>query len=245
MHSAKRIYHEKHLQRGITGWPVKIVVPDIESCLHNEGPEAAEAKLLKRLGEDYDSTAPSSIIDSRPWFGRCVYESSNDVCDDQFVTITWDDDPFPAHPSAELHSTAMRIQGRGAKTATLHMVAFTEKICQRRGHIYGTAGEIEYDSHTITVHDFSTEKTITHQPEQRGGGHGGGDAGLATQYVDAIQAVKSGRMSAAQAQRAYIGCSVEDVLRSHAVVFAAEEARREGKVVKWGDWWRANCEEDR
>ncbi len=119
MYSAKKIYNERHLQRGITSWPVKIIIPDIESCFKNDGPAEAEAKLFQRLSEDYDATTPKSVIDSRPWFGRCVYESSNDVCDDQIVTITWDDDPLPADSNLGLNTAAKRLQGRGAKTAKM------------------------------------------------------------------------------------------------------------------------------
>ena len=237
IYSAKKIYFERHLSKGNAGWPVHIVDPEIEDCLAAIGMSAAEAKLMGRLAENYDKNTPQEEIDRRPWFGRCVYESDNDVCDDQFVTIAFEEAPIPPQSGSDM---AARVNGRGAKTATFHMVAFTEKQCERRGRIYGTRGEIEYDSKTIKVHDFRDGQTRVHHPQQRGGGHGGGDDGLAQQYVKAIDAVKNGGLSVKDAQRVHIGCTLEEVIRSHALVFAAEEARREKKAVHWNDWWRSN-----
>lgn len=237
IYSAKNIYLEKQLQYGNTGWPVKIVNPEIEDCLAKDGMEAAKEMLLDSLREDYTKDTPVSEVESRPWFGRCVWESDNDVCDDQCVTITWDDDPLPE--GEEGKST---LKGRGAKTAQFHMVAFTEKICERRGRIYGTKGEIEYDSTTIKVHDFSTGSTKVHHPQQTGGGHGGGDEGLARQFIMAVDAVNSQGMAAAEAQRKYLGCDLEEAFRSHAMVFAAEDARKQRKVVDWKRWWEDQVE---
>lgn len=237
IYSAKKIYLERHLSKGNAGWPVHIVDPEIEDCLATIGMSAAKAKLMKRLAEDYDKSTPQAEIDRRPWFGRCVYESDNDVCDDQIVTITFEEEPLAPQSGMEMPA---RLRGRGAKTATVHMVAFTEKQCERRGRIYGTKGEIEYDSKTIKVYDFASGQTQVHYPHQPGGGHGGGDDGLAQQYVRAIDAVKNAGMSVEEAQRLHIGCTLEEAIRSHAMVFAAEEARRERKVVNWKNWWDSN-----
>lgn len=290
IYSAQKIYQEQHLSKGNAGWPVHIVDPEIEDCLSQHGQDAASARLHERLEEDYDSSTPQEVIDSRPWFGRCVYESDNDVCDDQIVTITWDDDddddenPLASPTSPPNRST--RLRHRSAKTATFHMIAFTEAQCERRGRVYGTRGEITYDSRAIRVYDFASRSSKSYFPTQMGGGHGGGDDGLARQFVRAVEAVGGGReerrsvggsaeerrsvgggsdlerrkaddgsdeqsrtadggnqtLSVAQAQSEYVGCSLEEVIRSHAMVFAAEEARRERKVVEWARWWRENVE---
>ena len=249
IYSAKKIYVEKRLDKGIGGWPVNIVDSEIEELMTPKNQKDADSetkfrdarsRLLERLGEDYiDGVTPQAKVQERPWFGRCVYESDNDVCDDQIVTIQWRDDPLSLPNDRTRES---RINGRGAKIATFHMVASTEKQCERRGRIYGTKGEIEYDSKSIRVFDFSTSEAKIHHPQQLGGGHGGGDAGLAQQFVKAILAVKRGEMSVAKAQTLYIGCSLEEIIRSHAMVFAAEEARKERKVVDWADWWARNVE---
>lgn len=238
MFSAKKIYFDRHLNRGLTDWPVKIVNPEIEDIYQTSGPHAAEEKLTESLTEDYtfDST-PQDKIDARPWFGRCVWECDNDVCDDQFVTMTWDDEE---HEKDDAPSGIR--ENRFRKTATFHMIAQTEAQCERRGRIYGTKGEISYDSKTIRVFDFASGNAKVHHPAQPGGGHGGGDAGLANQFIKAVNAVKNEKMSVDEAQRKYVGCTLEEVFRSHAVVFAAEEARRDHKVVDWKEWWAREVE---
>ena len=257
-----------------------IVDSEIEDIMSTNGIPAAEQRLLARLDEDYDRSTPQHVIESRPWFGRCVYESDNDVCDDQVVTMTWEDEPWPAASVTgtmsngsiensldqnsipaekcmdsdsfqESHnksstsgqpprSTQNRLEHCGAKTAIFHMIAHTSRQCQRVGRIYGTLGEITYDSTSITVYDFHTQLSTTHYPPQLGGGHGGGDAGLIQAFVSAMQAVVDGKMSVDEAQKHYIGCTVEDIVRSHAMVFAAEEARKERQVVEWKKWWHEN-----
>lgn len=221
--SAPRIYNDRHLAKGLAKWPVDIVNPEIETLLAEKGPEEAKSALLSSLAEDYDvKTTSLPDIEDRPWFGRCVFESDNDVCDDQFVTIEWDDDVEG---------------GQSAKTASFHMIAQTLSQCSRRGRIYGTTGEISYDSSSITVHDFVTSKTETHHPEvPKNSHHGGGDDGLVQQFLLAVRSVMEGTKSVKAAQEEYLGVTLEEVVRSHAVVFAAEEARRERRVVEWGEW---------
>ncbi|KAL1799902.1 hypothetical protein ACET3X_000244 [Alternaria dauci] len=236
-YSAKKIYLERHLNNGNTDWPVKIVNPEIEDIYKTVGREAAEKQLLQNLAEDYNVDTPTSEVEQRPWFGRCVWESENDVCDDQMVTITWDDDPI-----AKDDDGLPLLHGRGAKTAQFHMIAFTEKQCERRGRIYGTKGEIEYDSTNIKVYNFSTGQTKTHNPHLAGGGHGGGDEGLARQFLMAVNAVDSGAMPASDAQRQYLGCDLDEAFRSHAMVFAAEDARTKRQVVDWKKWWTESVE---
>jgi predicted dehydrogenase len=139
-YSAKKIYYERGLMSANTGWPLKIVVPDIEECL-NLGLGHAQRIVLERLAEDYDACSDQETVDARGWYGRCVYESDNDVCDDQVVTITWKDDD----PSDNAQSS------RGAKTATIHLVAFAHGIGPRRTRIYGSRGEVIADGNTIKV----------------------------------------------------------------------------------------------
>lgn len=233
--SAKKIYVERHLRQGHTDWPVKIVNPEIEDLYRTQGLEAAEDKLVASLKEDYDTSVNSQEqIDARPWFGRCVWEAANDVCDDQFVTMTWDEE---APQTTGDGSSAEDDSRRFAKTATFHMIAQTEAQCERRGRIYGTEGEISYDSRTIRAFNFETGVAETYNPAQRGGGHGGGDDGLATQFIKAVDAVKNKGMDVEEAQKTFVGCTLEEVVRSHAVVFAAEEARTQAKVVHWKEWW--------
>lgn len=233
-YSAVRIYDDLNLARGEASWPVSIVSPDIEDAYHTEGVEVARKRLLEKLAEDYDrETTADETIAARAWYGRCVYESDNNVCDDQFVTLTWDDDDDPRSKDQP---------SRIAKTATLHMIAPTEKQCERRGRVYGTAGEIEYDSRTIRIYSFDTCSTTTieipraeNPKEERT--HGGGDWGLTRKFVGAVDAVENQGWDVREAQNHFVGCTLEEAVRSHAVVFAAEEARRGECVVRWKEWW--------
>ena len=238
MYSAPKIYYDKQLAKGNTDWPVVIVNPEIESALVVDGAARAKEMLFGTLGQDYDSSASEVEIRSRPWFGRCVWESDNDVCDDQFVTITWDDDNESTTDNPKQDHFA-----QNAKTTTFHMIANTEKQCERRGRIYGTKGEIEYDGSTIKIFDFATETWETHNPPRRGGGHGDGDDGLTQQFLKAIQAAQTSNMTAEQAQIEHLGCTLQEVIRSHALVFAAEEARRDRKVLDWTSWWSTQVEQ--
>lgn len=219
-YSAKKIYLHDHYDKGTIGWPVNVVDPDIEdlefvakSSDHKEvsrpfQEDSARKRLEERLGEERDG------------YGKCVYEADNDVCDDQTVILKWDE-----------------MGDRGAKLATFHMTAHTERQCQRRGRVYGTRGEIAYDSETITVHDFSQRSTKTYVPcQDPQAGHGGGDKGLTQAFISAVHAVKTGRMTVQEAQAYYIGCSLRDIVRSHVLVFAAEEARHSKSVISWPDW---------
>jgi hypothetical protein len=145
-YSAKRQYFDRGLMSAKTGWPLDVVVPDIEQHL-DHGLKYAQTKVLDRLAEDYTVDDDQQTIDSRGWYGRCVYESDNDVCDDQVVTISWEDD-FPD----EKTSQDALPRGRGAKTAILHMTAFSNSApSQRRTRIFGTQGEITADPHSIAV----------------------------------------------------------------------------------------------
>jgi hypothetical protein len=217
---------------------VDIVVPEIEECILQGGRDAGEGALIAKLQENYDATTPVEVVAKKNWFGRCVYEADNDVCDDEAVTMTWNDDPIAA--SGENANQA--LAGRGAKIATFHMVAFTQKICDRYSHIYGTEGEIYADSSTIVLQDFNSGEKKTFYPHLAGKGHGGGDDGLARQFVLAVDRVKNHGEEVAQAQKEYIGCTLEEVIRSHAMVFAAEEARRKKVVLDFPAWWEREVE---
>lgn len=219
-YSAKNVYLSSKLRglgTGNTKWPNNIVVHDIEDYAT---PEEREAVMLQALEEDYDESTPQSKIRSRNWFGRCVWESDNNVCDEQFVTISWPE-------------TAQKPP----KRVSFHLVAQTVKQCDRYSNFYGEHGEIYADSQKIVIEDFASGQTRTLHPRMEHAGHGGGDLGLARQFVSACDMVKNHGWAASKAQNEFIGCTLEEALRSHAMVFAAEEARLDQKVVKWQEWW--------
>ncbi|KAF9263550.1 streptomycin biosynthesis protein StrI [Marasmius fiardii PR-910] len=139
-YSAKRIYFDR-VSRGEIGWPVSPLVdgiPDIENI----------TTALK--------TGP---------YGKCVYESESDVCDNQVVNLEFEN----------------------GETASFTMIAFTSAICERQLRMHFTHGEIIGDGSKYTVTDFRRRKTTTHIPKNEGGGHGGGDLGLIRAFVEAVR----------------------------------------------------------
>jgi len=248
LYSAKNIYVEQNFNQGTIDWPVDVVVPEIEDLYRDEGKEIAKKRLLQVLAEDYTSSTPN--VEKRAWYGRCVWECDNDVCDDQVVTITWEDDALPPHPTRTTNDLTANdskepgpagevgsLNGRAAKTAVFHMIASTEKICERRGRIYGTLGELTYDLDYISAHTFLKGETTQYTPEASTGGHGGGDGALAENFCKAVQAVNQG-VDVEEAQRKWLGVTIEEIVRSHIAVFAAERARKERRVVDWHTFWK-------
>lgn len=249
-YSAKQLYLNQHLRAGNSDRPVNAIVPDIEDVLVNKGLLPAANHLLKALGEDYDGNTPDSQVRKRNWYGRCVWESDNDVCDDQMVTIEWDDDCISSanistvsdehrlpSPEEATDKDKALVRYRPGKMAQFHLVALTDVISRRRGRISGTKGEVSYDAATIRVNDFkSGTETVFNVPSSKHG-HDGGDDGLALSFVRGIAEVKRGKMSASDAQEKYLKSTVEELLRSHLAVFWIEEARMGETSLKWQEWW--------
>lgn len=135
-------------------------------------------------------------------YGRCVYASDNDVVDHQVVSMEFE----------------------GGVTANFTMTAFGP-MTHRKTRIFGTRGYLDGDGEKFSVYDFLTERTETIDAygggPDAGTGHGGGDAGAMDAFVAAV----------ASGDPSLILSGPRETLESHLVVFAAERARREGRVV--------------
>ena len=135
-------------------------------------------------------------------YGRCVYACDNDVVDNQVVNLLFE----------------------GGATASFTMTAFNGSG-GRKTHIFGTRGELYGDSSKITHLDFLTDETEVIDTEAPDasilGGHGGGDFGLMANFIKAV----------ACKDRSMILSGPGETLESHLMVFAAEQSRREGRVI--------------
>lgn len=135
-------------------------------------------------------------------YGRCVYECDNDVVDHQVVNLLYDN---------------------GA-TASFTMIG-TSQMRSRQTAIYGTQGELRGDGEKIIHYDFlsdRTEEIVPPPPDTRMGGHGGGDYALMERFVAAVANRDPDRI---------LSGPIES-LETHLTVFAAEQARHEGRVVQ-------------
>ncbi len=113
-------------------------------------------------------------------------------------------------------------------TATMQMIAFTERLCQRISRLFGTHGELTWDGgNTIEHFDFLTQKrTIYKEIDTSIGGlmsgHGGADFFAMDSFIRAL----------AFDQPELIGTGPNDSLTSHILAFAAEKARKENRVCE-------------
>jgi predicted dehydrogenase len=108
----------------------------------------------------------------------------------------------------------------GGVTATFTMSAFTQ-AGGRRIRVHGTEGEIEFDEHGMTIRRFADANSEIVRFEQEEGGHGGGDERVMVSFLAAIREGNPG----------LVLTDVRESLRTHAIVFAAEKSRRQGRMV--------------
>ena len=136
-------------------------------------------------------------------YGRCVYDSDNDVCDNQVVNLEFE----------------------GGAIASFTMCAFTERMCKRSIKVFGTHGEIileEGKKNSLTMYNFNTRKRTSYtsigpQELTTMQGHGCGDYYLMRAFVSAVASNDPSLTS-----------NGEDSLRGHRIVFAAEKSRKSG-----------------
>jgi hypothetical protein len=104
------------------------------------------------------------------------------------------------------------------------MTAFTEWGIHRQTRLFGTLGEVRGDGRTITHYDFLTlrEQVIEVPPATTEMlVHSDSDYLLMRHFVDAV----------ATRDPSKVLSGPDETLESHLTVFAAEEARRERRVV--------------
>ncbi|XP_078463768.1 putative oxidoreductase YteT isoform X2 [Lampetra planeri] len=119
------------------------------------------------------------------------------------------------------------MEFEGGTTASFSMVAFTEKLCVRKTTIYGTKGELHCEgAGPVRVYDFLSESSAHHPAASAAAstrlcGHGGADFFLVDAFISAV----------AKKEPSLILTGPGETLKSHLLVFAAERARRENRVI--------------
>ena len=165
---------------------------------------------LEHLGEPTLEQKIASLKGDNP-HGRCVWKCDNDMVDHQSVVIEFED---------------------GA-TATHNLVCGTAKPV-RTIHLLGTHGEIEgnlEESRFVIRHmdprpgHETAERVVDLNVEgdMHGafGGHGGGDLRLVADFVNVLRG-----------EARSISCtSIDDSVHGHAIVFCADRAMAERRVI--------------
>ncbi|GAA2550807.1 Gfo/Idh/MocA family oxidoreductase [Winogradskya consettensis] len=158
---------------------------------------------LGAITAEFTEPAVRAALRTGP-YGRCVYASDNDVVDHQVVNMEFED---------------------GA-TCSFTMSAFTP-MEHRRTRLMGTHGYLDGDGHSVRYVNFRTgaEETLTAQGvsgPDAGDGHGGGDEALVEAFLAAV----------ASNDPALLSSDATQSLATHRVVWAAEQARLTGTVVR-------------
>jgi predicted dehydrogenase len=162
---------------------------------------AAQQWPLSVLALEVNQTTITEALRDGP-YGRCVYDCDNDVVDHQVVNIEY----------------------AGGVTASLTMTAFTP-MGFRKTTIFGTRGMLTGDGYSVSVFDFLTGRTTTTpvvDPNDplAGEGHLGADGALTRSFLAAVRDGDHDRILTSPAVS----------LHTHAIVWAAERARRLGRV---------------
>jgi predicted dehydrogenase len=165
------------------------------------------------ISEDTSLAARRRALETGP-YGRCVYHCDNDVVDHQTVNMEFENGTTGVlfmHGHSHEEGRTMRYDGT---RATL------------RGKFgYGVGDSIE-------IHDHLTGRIEHIDPLAGASGHGGGDEGVMSAFVHALQ-------NAGSAEPVLSGANVTTArqsLESHLMAFAAEEARVEGSLVSMEEY---------
>lgn len=141
-------------------------------------------------------------------YGRCVFDSDNDVVDHQIVNVRY----------------------KSGATGSLLMTAFTSggsNLEGRNTRIFGTKGEIQFGfegQNIVRVMEFGKSDRsidVTENADVLLYGHDAADRNLVFKFVEAVQARKDG-------SNEDMGSSVELSVVSHKAALAAEKSRLNG-----------------
>lgn len=189
----------------VTGWPVSVITED-------PSPDGR----LRAL-----ATGP---------YGRCVYATDNDVADHQVTalefangvraTLTVNGLTADNTRTVTINGTRGELRGR-LDTGEIEIRSFLPADGE-------AAGPWDRDERGRAALRHRQAVTISAAPVAVTDGHGGGDDGLMTDVVARLRALRDGTPGAEAAARTSLAASIE----SHIMAFAAEESRRERRLVE-------------
>ena len=158
------------------------------------------------LSEDTSLQARRHALETGP-YGRCVYRCDNDVVDNQTVNM-------------EFASGATGV-------LTMHGHSHHEGRTMRYDGTRATLiGRFMHGIQEIEIHDHLSGEIERISPDAGTSGHGGGDEGLMSAFVRAVQ------------DRSTALTTARESLESHLMAFAAEEARLDGTIVSMDEYRR-------
>ncbi len=187
--------------------------PHIDTCIYSAKRNYIEPKEYSHWFRSCVALDHAPVTDERVMrglaetgYGRCVFHYDNDVVDHQIVNMEFEDDII-----VNFTMSAFNFGGRTIR-------------------IMGTKGELIADANSpvIKFHDLTTYKTEDISINDAVAndsilsGHGGGDTGIMNSFYDLL----SGNASAAELSNISIS------VKNHRIVFAAEKARLEGRIVE-------------
>ena len=162
-------------------------------------------------GKNYEEVTTEEKVESLKTYnphGVCVYKAGGDIVDHQNVMITF------ADGSTATHSVTLGVMKPG-----------------RNIWVVGTKGEIEgfADEGTLKLTKYTKQTSLWESQsfdfnDVKGetGGHFGGDKGLINDFCQLVLG-----------QQPSISCtSVQDSITGHLLVFAADKAMKENKIIK-------------
>lgn len=113
------------------------------------------------------------------------------------------------------------LEFEGDLTATFTMTAFTQGG-GRRIRVHGTEGEAEFTEGRMWIRTYADGRSEEVVFTQEAGGHGGGDGRVLRAFLQAVR----------DRDPSPVLTDVDESLRTHTIVFAAERSRREGRAVE-------------
>lgn len=137
---------------------------------------SVESYFTRVMAPAYTAEAVNDALRSGP-YGRCVFQSDNDVLDHQVVNVEY----------------------ANGVTASFTVSAFT-RFEDRRSSIFGTRGQIVTDGRTVELYDFASRSSTFFDVTGDGSGHGGGDAVMLATFIDALWAGEPDRFTSQGAE---------------------------------------------